>query len=43
MDTSPKDEILAAHRIVVGRSTRHFTLEAVAREAGISKGGLQHY
>lgn len=27
---------------MVGRNTGHFTLEAVAREVGISKGGLLH-
>lgn len=41
MDINPKDEILAAaRRIMVGRNTGHFTLEAVAREVGISKCGL---
>jgi AcrR family transcriptional regulator len=35
--------LVAANRIVLDQGVEHLTLEAAAREAGISKGGLLHH
>lgn len=45
IDKKPKrDEILfAASRIIQSKNLFHMTLEAIAKEAEISKGGLLHY
>lgn len=43
-DTTKRDDILfAASRILHTQSISHLTLEAVAKEAGLSKGGLLYH
>jgi AcrR family transcriptional regulator len=44
MDLSPRAELLqAARRLMKNQPIAYLTLEAVAKEAGMSKGGLSHY
>jgi AcrR family transcriptional regulator len=44
MDLSPRAELLqAARRLMKNQPIASLTLEAVAKEAGMSKGGLLHY
>lgn len=42
-DKTRQDVLLAANRIVLEQDVEHLTLEATAREAGISKGGLLYH
>jgi AcrR family transcriptional regulator len=43
-EPNPRERLLeAAERVVISRGVAGLTFDAVAREAGVSKGGLLHY